>query len=248
MQTASSALHSIGTGEGDVLSFVCPLDLVSFAFHEDDEILFTLAFLHGITDVVHQTELPTLTFLRRSPFSGGHFLAATLVLGQGTEAMHHADIIADQPQVLQRVGILSELQTSLEVHGVDDEVTMDMVGIAVGGDENFSTGPCTDCKLLCNLMGLSGRNVPRGLEGLHILVEVDAIHLAMCRLGGFELQNGIHSVAVDTTDETLLRLLVPGLVLSHAVIHNGSHGTEMLLGFPDIGHGSYAASPPRLMR
>ena len=149
--------------------------------------------------------------------------------------MSHADIIADQPQVLQRVGILSELQSCFKVHGVDDEVTMDMVGIAVGGDENFSTGPCTDCKLLCNLMGLSGRNVLRGLEGLHILVEVDAIHLAMCRLGGFELQNGIHPIAVDAADKPLARLFVPGFIFPHAVPHDTTHGTDMLPGFLDVG-------------
>ena len=70
VQTASSALHSIGTGESDILPFICPLDLGAFAFHEDDEILFALAFLHGITDIVHQTELPALPLLRRPPFPG----------------------------------------------------------------------------------------------------------------------------------------------------------------------------------
>lgn len=109
MKTASSALHSIGAGEGDVLPFVCPLDLVSFSFHEDDEILFALTFLHGITDIVHQPEFPALPLLRRPPFSGGHFLAAALVFGQDRETVGHADIIADQPQELQGVGILPKL-------------------------------------------------------------------------------------------------------------------------------------------
>ena len=189
-----------------------------------------------------------MTFLRCPPFSGGHLLAAALVLGQGTEAMSHADIVTDHPQELQGIGVLPELQTSLEVHGVDDEVTMDMVGIAVGGDENFRTGPGTSSEFHGDLMCLLGSDVLCGLEGLHILIEVNSIHFAMSCLGCFELQNGIHPIAVDAANEPLAGLLVPGLVLSHAVIHNGSHGTEMLLGFPDIGHGSYAASPPRLMR
>ena len=97
MQTASSALHSIGTGESDILPFICPLDFVSFSFHEDDEIFFALTFLHGITDIVHQPEFPALPLLRRPPFSGGHFLAAALVLGQDGEAMCHADIVTDHP-------------------------------------------------------------------------------------------------------------------------------------------------------
>ena len=95
MQTASSALHSIGTGESDILPFICPLDFVSFSFHEDDEILFALTFLHGIADIVHQTEFPALPLPRCPPFSGGHLLAAALVLGQDGESVGHADIITD---------------------------------------------------------------------------------------------------------------------------------------------------------
>ena len=189
-----------------------------------------------------------MPFLRCPPFSGGHFLAATLVLGQGTEAMSHTDIIADQPKKLQSVGVLPELQTSLEVYGVDDEVTMDMVGIAVGGDENFRTWPSTGSELQSNLMGLFGSDILRGFEGLYILIEVYAIHFSMSCLGCFELQNGIHTVAVDAADEPLAGLLIPGFIFPHAVVHHCPHSTEVLLRFPDISHGSYAASPPRLMR
>ena len=176
MQTASSALHSIGTGEGNVFPFIRPLDFVSFSFHEDDEILFALTFLHGIRDIIHQPELPALTFLRCPPFSGGHLLAAALVLGQGTEAMSHADIVTDHPQELQGIWVLPELQPGFKVHGVDDEVTMDMVGIAVGGDENLSTGPGTGSEFHGDLMCLLGSDILRGFEGLYILIEVDSIH------------------------------------------------------------------------
>ena len=61
--------------------------------------------------------------------------------------MCHADIVTDHPQELQGIGVLVQLQPSLEVHGVDDEVTVYMIGIAVGGDENFRTGPCTGGEL-----------------------------------------------------------------------------------------------------
>lgn len=136
----------------------------------------------------------------------------------------------------------------LEVYGVDDEVTVDMVGIAVGGDENFRTGPRTGGELQSKFMCLPVRDIFRGREGLDILVEVDAAHFAVGCLGRFKLQNGIHSIAVDTTDQPLAGSLVPGLVLSHAVPHDIPHGTEMLLLLRDKSYGSYAASPPRLMR
>ena len=245
MQTASSALHSVGTGEGNVFPFICPLDFVSFSFHEDDEILFTLAFLHGITDIVHQAEFPALSLLRRPPFSGGHLLATALVLGQGTEAMSHTDIIADQPKKFQSVGVLPEFQSSLEVYGVDDEVTVYMVDIAVGGDENLSTGPGTGSEFHSDLMCLLGSDILRGFEGLHILVEVDSIHFSVSCLGRFKLQNGIHPIAVDAADEPLAGLLVPGFILPHAVPHNTTHGTDMLPCFLDVGYGCHGA--PRLI-
>ena len=123
-----------------------------------------------------------------------------------------------------------------------------MFGIAVGGDLDFVTGPGFHSELSGNLMGLLIGDVLPGGEGLNILIEVDAVHLAVCRLGSFELQNGIHTIAVDTTNQSALRLLVPGLVLPHTVVHHGSHSTEVLLGFPDISHSCDTASPPRLMR
>ena len=123
-----------------------------------------------------------------------------------------------------------------------------MVSVAVGGDENLSTRPSAGGEFQSHLMSLLRSNDFRGFEGLYILVEVDSIHFSVSCFGGFELQNGIHPITVDAADEPLTRLLVPGFILSHAVVHNCSHGTKVLLGFPDISHGSYAASPPRLMR
>ena len=162
--------------------------------------------------------------------------------------MRHADIVTDHPQELERIGILPKLQTSLEVHGVDDEVTVYMVGIAMGGDEDFRSGPGTGSKLQGNFVCLYVRDIFRGREGLDILVEVDAAHFAVGGLGRFELQNGIHPIAVDTADKPLAGSLVPGLVLSHAVPHDIPHRTEVLIVLRDKSYGSYAASPPRLMR
>ena len=189
-----------------------------------------------------------MPFLRRTPFSGGHFLAAALVFGQDGEAMCHADIITDHPQELQGIGVLPEFQTCFKVHGVDDEVTVYMVGIAVGGDENFRTGPGTGSKFHGDLMCLLGSDILRGFEGLYILIEVDSIHFSVSCLGRFKLQNRIHPIAVDTADKPLAGSLVPGLVLSHAVPHDTPHRTEVLLVLRDKCYGSYAASPPRLMR
>ena len=111
------------------------------------------------------------------------------------------DIVTDQPQELKSVRALAKLPPGFEVHGVDDEMTMDMVGIAVGGDQDFRTGPGPGGKFQSDLVGLFGRDDFRGREGLHILIEVDAVHLAVGCLGSLELQNGIQSAAVDAADE-----------------------------------------------
>lgn len=100
-----------------------------------------------------------MTFLCRTVFSGGHFLTAALILGQDTEAVSHTDIITDTPQILQSVGILPELQTGFEIHGVDDEVGVDVFGIAVGGNLDFVTGPGTHRELFCHLVCLPGRDI-----------------------------------------------------------------------------------------
>jgi len=159
--------------------------------------------------------------------------------------MCHTDIIADQPKKLQSVGVLPEFQSSLEVYGVDDEVTVYMVGIAVGGDENLSTGPGTDSEFHSDLMCLLGSDILRGFEGLHILVEVNAVHLSMSCLGCFELQNRIHPIAVDAADKPLARLFVPGFIFPHAVPHDTTHGTDMLPGFLDVGYCCHGT--PRLI-
>lgn len=159
--------------------------------------------------------------------------------------MCHADIIADQPQELECIGILPEFQTGFKVHRVDDEVTMDMVGIAVGGDEDFCTGPGTGSELHGDLMCLLGSDILCGFEGLHILIEVDSIHFSVSCLGCFELQNGIHPIAVDAADKPLARLFVPGFIFPHAVPHDTTHGADVLPGFLDVVHGCHDA--PRLI-
>ena len=60
VQARIPALHSIGTGEGDVLPFIRPLDFIAPALHLTDEFFFITADLHGLGHIVHQTELPAL--------------------------------------------------------------------------------------------------------------------------------------------------------------------------------------------
>ena len=111
------------------------------------------------------------------------------------------DIVTDQTQKFQRVWILPKLPPGLKVYRVDDEVTMDMVGIAVGGDQDFRPRPCSGGKFQSDFMGLLGHDVFLGREGLHVLIEGDAVHLTVGCFRRFKFQNGIASVAVNAADE-----------------------------------------------
>lgn len=74
------------------------------------------------------------------------------------------DIIADLPKILQRVGVLPQFVTIYEADRVDNKMGVDMLGIAVGGDLDFVTGPCFHGELSGNLMRLSVRDVFSGRE------------------------------------------------------------------------------------
>lgn len=248
MQTAIPTLHSIGTGVGDVLPIIRPLHFIAPAIHLPDEMFLTAADFHRLGHIVHQTELPTLALGRDAVLPVAHALAAFLIGRQYGKTMGKTKLVTDGTELFECTGVLPQFVTIYEADRVDNKMGVDMLGITVGGDLDFVTRPCFHSELSGNLVSLSVGNVFSGREGLDILVEVDAVQLAVGCLGGFKLQNGIQSVTVDAADQSALRLFIPSLVLPHTVIHHGSHSTEVLLCLADISHGSDMASPPRLIR
>ena len=136
--------------------------------------------------------------------------------------MGTAQLVTDGSEVHQRVGILPQLPSVLEADGVNDKMGVDVFGITVGGHLHLMPGPCLHGELPCNVMGFLIADVLSGRKGLDILIEVDA------------------------ADKSLTGLPVEGLVLYHAVAHDTSHGTDVLPGFFDVGHGCHGA--PRLIR
>ena len=119
--------------------------------------------------------------------------------------MRHADIVTDHPQKLQGIGILPQFVTIHKADGVDDEVGVDVVGVAVGGHLHFMSGPGTGGELSGDGVGLLMGDVLLGREGLDVLIEVDAIQFAVGIFGSQKLRDGIHSVTADTA-----YILVPG--------------------------------------
>ena len=100
VQATVPALHSIGTGEGDVLPLIRPLDFITPALHLPDEFFLVPADLHGLGHIVHQPELPTLALGGDSVFPAAHPLATFFVGWQDGHAMLPAQFIADGTELL----------------------------------------------------------------------------------------------------------------------------------------------------
>ena len=159
--------------------------------------------------------------------------------------MCHADLVADLPELAEGVGILAELPACLKADGIDDEVGVDMPGIAVGGHLHLMPRPGLRRKLQPDGMGLGIGDVLPGREGLDILVKVDAVQLVVGGLGGEKFREGILSAAVQPGHIPAPGFGVGGFVHPLTVAHDGFHGTDMLLGFPDVGHSRHLLPPMR---
>lgn len=68
--------------------------------------------------------------------------------------MLHTDLVADLPEVPQSGGGLAELHPVFKADGVDNEVGVDMLGIAVGGYLYLMPRPCLGCKLQTDFVSL----------------------------------------------------------------------------------------------
>lgn len=147
-----------------------------------------------------------------------------------------AQFVADGTELLQSVGILPQLSAVHETDGVDYKVGVDVFGITVGSHLYLMSGPGLHGELSGDGMGLFIGDILPGREGLDILIEVDAVQLAVGMLGSKELRDGIHSITANTADITLPGQPIHGLGFLQAVPHDTDHGAGMLPGFLDVGH------------
>ena len=214
--------------------FLCPIHFIAFSFHKVDKIFPTQALLHGFPDMVHQPELPALTFLRCAVLPGGKVLSTALVRFQHTQSMSLADLITELAKLFQSAWVLPQLLSVFIADGVDHKVGMDMGSVAVRGYQYLMPRPCLLCKLFCDLVSLYRCNGFSGGEGLDVLIKIHAVQLVIGRLGCFKLGDSVEAITVDAADQWLTRLFVPHLILSLTVSHYSTHSTEVLLSFRDI--------------
>lgn len=155
-----------------------------------------------------------------------------------------ADFIAERTQFLQRIGILPELLSGFKADRVDDKVGMDMGGIAMGADQHLMSRPGLCRKFQGNLVGLPVGDIFPGREGLHILIEVHAIRLAVGTLGRHKFRDGVFSEAVHAGNILPPSLSVQGFAVLHTVSHDTDHGADCLLPFGNIGDDRHYFLPP----
>lgn len=160
--------------------------------------------------------------------------------------MLHANLITDLPELPQRGRGLVKLHPGFKADGVDHEVGMHVLGIAVGGHLHLVPWPCLCCEFQTDGMGLLVSHLFFGRKGLHILVEIDAVQLVVGSLGGEKFRKGIGTVAVQSGHIPDACFGIGGLVLPLAVPHDCLHGTHGLLDFLDVGYSCHPLPPMRI--
>jgi len=159
--------------------------------------------------------------------------------------MLHADLVADLPEPPQGGGGLADLHARFKTYGVDHKVSVDVLGIAVGGHLHLVPRPGFGGKLQPNLVCLLVVDVLVGRKRLNVLIEIDAVQLVVGGFRGEKFREGIGAVAVQSGHISSACFRVGGLVLPLAVPHHCLHGTDVLLGLLDVGYSCQLLPPMR---
>ena len=185
VQFIVSALLSRGRGVGDVLSPLLPAHLIALLVHFTQELLTRPGAFHGFLDCDDQLELPAVSSVGRPVFSSSQTLSAPILLVwlQGSEAVLHADLVADLPHLLQGIGGEVQFLSGVRVDGVDDQVGVQVFCVDVCGHQNLAAWEEPLRQLLGDLVRFRRRDFLFGREGLDVLVEEGSVGLSVEVLG-----------------------------------------------------------------
>ena len=182
-------LHSRGRGVGDTLPAVRPPHLIPLALHQGDKFLLAGSVPHALVDGVHQTELPALPLGSGAVLPAAHPLLLDLFLRRrkDLQAVGSTYFIIGHPVGLQVGGTLVELFSVPEADAVDDQVTVQVVCVDVGGYQHLEVGELPLGQFQSDGVGLLGRQVIRLREGLDEVVVLPPIDFAVLLLGKLHL-------------------------------------------------------------
>lgn len=117
--------------------------------------------------------------------------------------MGGADRIAGQPVGLEVGGALMEFPAVLEADAVDDQVTVQMVGVHMGGHQYLEVGKLPPGQLQSDGVGLLGRQAVLLTEGLDEVVVLPSVRFPVPLLGEPHLRAGTLGGAVPAGHKPL---------------------------------------------
>ena len=240
MQSIVPTAFAIGSGIGDVGAAVRPLDLISFALHQLDELLLVDRILHALVDLNGQGDLPAF-----APHGGmililldaGGLLLLRLTDGQ---SVPQADLVRESSELHQILFHEMEFLPGFKADRVDDEVRMDVCSVGVGGNDELVVLPLPrqfQSDFVCFLR----RDIFLRMEGLHEVEIHFAVAFIVLQLRADELRAAGFRLAVDRSDQ--MPPLVFGFVLLHHILqHSGNAAAGLTSGTIDgcdSRHGSH---------
>ncbi len=156
--------------------------------------------------------------------------------------MGETEFVAQLPELPKPGGSLVELASVLPADGVDHEVRVGVVRIAVGADQHLMSRPGPLRKLQGQGVGVGRGDGGPGIEGLGELIEEDTAGLAVDLLRQHELVEGCRSAAVDSADQIPSAHRIMDLFLLSAIVHDAAHGAGSLPVFGDAVQGCHVRS------
>ena len=157
---------------------------------------------HAIINCNFQRHLPTVAPHIRAVLTIIHPVFVVLFPFDHRQTVLQTKFVGRIPQRMNGLLITVILHSGFVIHGVDHEVGMHMIGIAMCRNNNFETGNCFR-KLQCNLVRSFRCDVFILRKGLHHVIKHATIGLLMQALGVHEfLQRKLRN-AIDTGDQAL---------------------------------------------
>ena len=156
--------------------------------------------------------------------------------------MLQAELVADRPHLLQRLGREVEFLAGVRVDRVHHKVGVGVFRIHMGGHQHLTAGEEPLRQLQGDLVGLRRSHDFLRREGLDVVVKERAAGLAVQILGGQEALLGHLRAAVDA-GEILVPVQIHRLFLLGHVAEHPAHGARRLLPLLNVAASRQRRSP-----
>jgi len=200
MQPNIPAWLAVRAGVGEIFVRILPFDLITFHLHQLDEVLFADGVAHRFVDRNRQIQLPALTFFSYMILCGGHTFDLFALGNDHRKAVFHTELVRGVAQTLDFMVVGMELQTSLGVHRIENEMRMYVVTVDVSSDQHLVAREVFFGKTQSNFVRGLGCNRLVRMEGLHDVVVLSAARFTLLQLGIHHFVERRLRHAVDSGD------------------------------------------------